>query len=146
MARAADLPSLLATLVRQVIPDRGAPMANPDELMQDVVEQDMDRQARDERQGQASVFTCPGCGGALWQIRQPVLIQFRCHVGHVYNADILLSEQSEALEAALWTAVRTFREKSILAPSWPTTSGPRGTTTPPPDSRSKPGRPPGTAA
>ena len=115
IARAAELAPLLTSLVRQAIPDRSDPMTDPDELMQEIVEQDMDRQSRDGRHGEVSVFTCPECGGALWQVRRHEMIQFRCHVGHVYNGDVLLSEQSEALEAALWTAVRTFREKSILA-------------------------------
>jgi two-component system, chemotaxis family, protein-glutamate methylesterase/glutaminase len=43
------------------------------------------------------------------------LVHFRCHVGHTYDGHLLLNEQSEALEAALWTAIRTFREKGILA-------------------------------
>jgi two-component system chemotaxis response regulator CheB len=43
------------------------------------------------------------------------LVRFPCYVGHAYGGEVLLAEQSEALEAALWTAVRTFREKSVLA-------------------------------
>ncbi len=33
----------------------------------------------------------------------------------MYYGENLLEEQSTALEAALWTAVRTFKEKTILA-------------------------------
>jgi two-component system chemotaxis response regulator CheB len=80
----------------------------------DVVEHDMVRQVRDQRRGQVSLMTCPGCGGTLWQINEGATLRFRCHVGHIYNADVLLAEQTDALEAALWTAVRTFREKSLL--------------------------------
>ena len=116
VAPAADLAALLTSIVQQEIaPNRSSPMSDPINAMQDVVEHDMAQQSRDERQGQVSVFTCPECGGALWQVRQQELVQFRCHVGHVYNGEVLLAEQSEALEAALWTAVRTFREQSILA-------------------------------
>lgn len=112
----AALASLLVNLAQDSThPERSGAMSDPIDQMQETVEQDMDRQSRDQRPGQVSVFTCPECGGALWQIKQPGLIQFRCHVGHVYNGDVLLVEQSEALEAALWTAVRTFREKTILA-------------------------------
>src|SRR5205085_2070452 len=42
-------------------------------------------------------------------------VQFRCHVGHSYEAETLLAEQAANLEAALWTAVRTFREKCVLS-------------------------------
>ncbi len=116
VVRAADIAPLLTSLVQdQASLNPGDAMADPIDQMQSVVEADMDRQSRDQRPGEMSVFRCPECGGSLWQTRHPKLIQFRCHVGHVYNGEILLSEQSEALEAALWTAVRTFREKSILA-------------------------------
>ena len=87
---------------------------DPIERMPDVVDKDMDRQARNERLGEVSTFTCPECGGSLWQVDDAGLVRFRCHVGHVYNGETLLAEQSEALEAALWTAVRTFREKAVL--------------------------------
>jgi two-component system chemotaxis response regulator CheB len=68
-----------------------------------------------KRAGDVSVFTCPECGGSLWQLDDRALVRFRCHVGHAYGGEVLLQEQSEALEAALWTAARTLREKSVLA-------------------------------
>ena len=92
----------------------GLPMADPLEKMPDVVDADMEAQERGERRGQVSVFTCPECGGSLWQVDEKDLVRFRCHVGHAYYAEGLLSEQSEALEAALWTAVRTFKERVVL--------------------------------
>jgi two-component system chemotaxis response regulator CheB len=51
----------------------------------------------------------------MWQVDEQELTRFRCHTGHVYYGEGLLEEQTVALEAALWTAVRTFREKTILA-------------------------------
>jgi two-component system chemotaxis response regulator CheB len=119
-----EMAPLLVELVRQSAPRQGAKQmdpkpsatgpADPIEKMSGVVKNDMAAQARNERRGEVSVFTCPECGGALWQVDEPKLIQFRCHVGHAYNAETLLAEQTEALEAALWCAVRTFREKSVL--------------------------------
>ncbi len=38
------------------------------------------------------------------------MVRFNCRVGHSYYAEALLSEQAEVLDAALWTAVRTFKE------------------------------------
>ena len=90
-------------------------MADPLDNMQQQVDKDMELQARDGLRGHVSVFTCPECGGAMWQVDQKELLRFRCHVGHAYSADALLVEQSQALEAALWTAVRTFREKCVLS-------------------------------
>jgi two-component system chemotaxis response regulator CheB len=113
---AAELAELLVKLVGEPgIVDPGARTMDPIEHMPTIVEQTMDRQVKNERLGEVSVFSCPECGGTLWQVDETGLIQFRCHVGHVYNGEALLDEQSEALEAALWTSVRAFREKSILA-------------------------------
>src|SRR5205085_2596697 len=92
----------------------GGQAMDPIERMPSAVEQDMDEQVHNQRRGDVSVFTCPECGGSLWQVDETALIRFRCHVGHAYNGEILLAEQTEVLEAALWTAARIFREKSVL--------------------------------
>src|SRR5205823_8272147 len=78
------------------------------------IKADMAAQLADGRVGQLSTYTCPECGGSMWQADDNNLTRFRCHTGHVYYGEDLLEEQSEALEAALWTAVRTFKEKTLL--------------------------------
>lgn len=113
----ADMPGLFVEPVvnPRETPGRGTEALDPIDRISGMVDRHMDQQSRNERRGETSVFNCPGCGGPLWQTDDSSLIQFRCHVGHSYKAEVLLSEQSEALEAALWTSVRTFREKSVLA-------------------------------
>jgi two-component system chemotaxis response regulator CheB len=116
VVRAAELAPLLVKLVHSPVPNPGgSKMADPLEKMPQIVDRDMDAQSNGRRRGALSVFTCPECGGAMWQVDEAALVRFRCHVGHAYYAERLLAEQSEVLEAALWTAVRTFREKSVLA-------------------------------
>jgi two-component system chemotaxis response regulator CheB len=120
MVRIEQLAPLLINLVQEQQPvtvtsDQGAQDMDPMERMNEIVDQDMNQQALNKRRGEVSVFTCPECGGALWQVDETGLVRFRCHVGHAYRAELLLSEQTEALEAALWTAVRTFKEKWVLA-------------------------------
>jgi two-component system chemotaxis response regulator CheB len=114
---AADMGPLLAELVRGPAASRtgGSPVPDPIDKMPDTVNRDMEQQVRDLRLGEVSTFTCPECGGSLWQVDEKELVRFRCHVGHAYNGDVLLAEQAEALEAALWTAVRVFRERGVLA-------------------------------
>lgn len=65
--------------------------------------------------GTPSRFTCPECGGALWEspADSPVL-RFRCHVGHGYTAEALLADQSGNLEATLWSALRALEEQAAL--------------------------------
>jgi two-component system chemotaxis response regulator CheB len=90
-------------------------MPDPLERMPEIVAANMNEQENGERRGQLAVYTCPECGGALWQVDEDRLVRFRCHVGHAYYAETLLSEQSDGLEAALWTAVRIFKERTVLA-------------------------------
>jgi two-component system chemotaxis response regulator CheB len=111
-----DIAGLLAGLAGHPDPSSGGPsIADPLEEMPARVADDMVAQADGERGGELAVYTCPECGGALWQVDEAELTRFRCHVGHSYYGESLMAEKSQALEAALWTAVRTFREKVVLA-------------------------------
>ncbi|MCA1994081.1 MAG: chemotaxis protein CheB [Coleofasciculus sp. S288] len=81
----------------------------------EIVFQDKAALERGERPGNPSPLTCPDCGGVLWELQDDDLIRFRCHVGHVYSSNSLLAEQSDSVEVALWSAVRTLEEKAALA-------------------------------
>jgi two-component system chemotaxis response regulator CheB len=43
------------------------------------------------------------------------LLRFRCRVGHTFSADSLMDGQSEALERALWSAIRGMEERAALS-------------------------------
>jgi two-component system chemotaxis response regulator CheB len=110
------LAGLLVELVhRPAEAGEGRHMADPLEKLPQTAASDARAQARGEKKGAVTTFTCPECGGTLWQADEAGLIRFRCHVGHVYHAEALLDGQQETLEAALWTAVRIFRDKGVLA-------------------------------
>jgi two-component system chemotaxis response regulator CheB len=114
---AADhLAPLLVELIQQpVSTPGGSTVTDPLDKMPDIVNKDMDEQVRDAKRGRVSVFSCPECGGALWQVNDAELVRFRCHVGHVLHAETLFAELSSSLEAVLWKAVRMFKEKYLLA-------------------------------
>ena len=89
-------------------------MSSEFEQLSEVITQNQDEQVRGERRMEPSTFTCPDCGGTLWQSNLGSLVQFRCHVGHVYSAEGLAQEDNNALERSLWYALRMFRDKSLL--------------------------------
>lgn len=67
-----------------------------------------------ERRGTASTFTCPECGGTLFELSEEGVQHYRCRVGHSFTTDFLAVEQQSALEAALWTALRAIEEHKSL--------------------------------
>jgi two-component system chemotaxis response regulator CheB len=59
-------------------------------------------------------FTCPDCGGVLFEQEEGGLTRFRCSVGHVFSIESLAAGQSHQLEGALWTAVRALEDRAEL--------------------------------
>jgi two-component system chemotaxis response regulator CheB len=59
-------------------------------------------------------MSCPECHGILWEVTDGNLLKFRCRVGHAYTDEALVAHQSDALEAALWTALRSLEEHGAL--------------------------------
>ena len=64
--------------------------------------------------GNSSGLTCPECSGALWEVKEQNLIQYRCRVGHVYSLESMLAEQARSVEAALWAGVVALEERAQL--------------------------------
>jgi two-component system chemotaxis response regulator CheB len=64
--------------------------------------------------GTHSLLTCPDCGGGLWHINNDSIHRYRCHTGHVYNEDVLMKRQQDALEESLWVSIRMMEERRNL--------------------------------
>jgi two-component system chemotaxis response regulator CheB len=111
-----EIAAILTDLVRQpVMAQGGNSMVNSidaDERLEAVIADDFTEQASDERTEETTLFTCPDCGGVLWQGGEGSGLRFRCHVGHAFAPDVLLSQKSEELEAALWSSLRLLKEKA----------------------------------
>jgi two-component system chemotaxis response regulator CheB len=73
-----------------------------------------DRADDGHEQGDITGLTCPDCGGALWETREGDLVRFKCHVGHAFSPASLDGEQAQALEMALWAALRSLQERADL--------------------------------
>jgi two-component system chemotaxis response regulator CheB len=65
--------------------------------------------------GVSSGLTCPECHGGIFEVDAEGTQQFRCRVGHAFTGEVLLSEQSASVEAALWTALRALEESAEMA-------------------------------
>jgi two-component system chemotaxis response regulator CheB len=66
----------------------------------------------DERK--ASPFSCPECGGVLWQGEPGAAPDYQCRVGHSFTAKGLAHLQNVELERSLWAAVRSLEEHAHL--------------------------------
>lgn len=113
------LPAIAAALARlagrPATPTGQAPP--PSDLVEavKVAEFAMTKPHEPEPSAEASVFACPACHGVLFEIKEGELTRYRCRVGHAYSQASLQASQDEAVEEALWTALRALEEKAGLA-------------------------------
>ena len=68
----------------------------------------------DQWPGDRAPFACPECGATLWESDEDGHPRFRCRVGHTFTEAALMNSQSDALEAALWSALRGLEERLAL--------------------------------
>lgn len=93
----------------------GETVETEDRVLDAVIAEDFAEQAHNDRADETTVFTCPECGGAIWQEGTDQHLAFRCHVGHAYGPEIFWSSKSEEFEAALWKSLRLLKEKATLS-------------------------------
>ena len=110
----ASMGKLLARLTAE--PAGGPPGPVPTDMTVEVDVEGFSLEAMEgEHPGEPSGFSCPDCNGVLWEIQTERLRRYRCRVGHAWSPASLLIQQSEALEGALWIALRTLEERAALA-------------------------------
>jgi len=111
-----DIPLLLSALVDEEAPPMDAAPDGPHlrQMEPDLAEMRLAIHASD-RPGRPSVFTCPECHGTLWEADEDRVVRFRCRVGHIYSPDSMLAAQTDEVDRALWTALRTLEERAALA-------------------------------
>ncbi len=110
-----DIAPLLDELARQPRPDPpGNGNCDPEEEPDAMGTDDRDL-GKNGPSGTPSGFTCPDCGGSLYEKPGEEPIHFRCRTGHAYSPESLLATQSGALESALWAALRSLEENAALA-------------------------------
>ena len=85
-----------------------------EKIVQDELESLTRHEDEREKPGQPSPYSCPDCGGVLWELKDGELLRFRCRVGHAYNQETLLSAQARTVEEALWTSLRALEEQASI--------------------------------
>jgi two-component system chemotaxis response regulator CheB len=90
---------------------RGGAPAESDPPMEATPDSSQDIPSAD---GKGTRFTCPDCGGVLFERTEGQLDRFECSVGHAFSIESLSSAQAEALEGALWAAVRSLEDRAAL--------------------------------
>ena len=110
----AAMPALLTRLIGEpagpavAVPEDIAVEASIPEKTLDTVPEDTDSV------GRPSPLSCPDCGGNLSEITDGPPLRFRCKIGHTYNPEALADAHKDAVERALWVALRTHEDRVVL--------------------------------
>jgi two-component system chemotaxis response regulator CheB len=94
-----ELPKLLQRLSSERVTER-APTREPSTKM-------------DERE-RPIALTCPDCGGALREDTGNGVKDYRCHIGHRFSPEEVLTGQLEAVDHAVGVALRVLNERIEL--------------------------------
>jgi two-component system chemotaxis response regulator CheB len=112
-----EMPALLLRLIHEKLPAAKRQPTNIQvqaKMETGIAELDMSEISNEARLGNPSPFACPDCGGVLWEIEQDGFLRFRCRVGHAFTSKYLGVEQRNAVEVALWEAMRALEESASL--------------------------------
>lgn len=114
----AEISSLLVKLNAETITEPGS---NTDMKENEYLKKEIDISLEDEalthnhlQFGELTPYTCPECHGVLSAIKEGGRVRFRCHTGHAFTADSLLSAITGSIEESFWSAVRNVQELVIL--------------------------------
>lgn len=64
--------------------------------------------------GELTPFTCPDCHGILFSLEDDKRSRFRCHTGHAFSSDTLLTSVTENIEESFGSVLRGVEESIML--------------------------------
>src|SRR4051812_7254117 len=112
---AAEIGPLIERLPREPArKKRRSDMPRPNEPEPQLPSQKTEVRDMHKLYGPPSALTCPDCAGALWEVQDGRVVRYQCHVGHQYAPENLEAGQRDAVDGALWGAVRLLEEHGEL--------------------------------
>jgi two-component system, chemotaxis family, protein-glutamate methylesterase/glutaminase len=107
------LARIAETLAQRVTQPVNPTFEVPEDIMEEVrasehVVPDLDHM---QKIGDLTPYTCPECGGVLWQTKNEPLTRYVCHTGHSFSPQSFLEGQAEVIENSLWAAIRYIQER-----------------------------------
>ncbi|HXR84750.1 MAG TPA: chemotaxis protein CheB [Hanamia sp.] len=64
--------------------------------------------------GACTYYCCPDCGGVLFELKNDSHLRYRCHIGHTFSVNDLLSKQNKSIESSMWVTLRAMEERKKL--------------------------------
>ena len=105
--------AIVSKLMEIVHQPAGEPLPVPEEIMADVKvsEHILPGGPQMEDMGEITPYTCPDCGGSMWNVKNEPMGRLMCHTGHSFTMNSFLNSQSEVIENSLWEVIRFIQER-----------------------------------
>lgn len=108
-----DMPAILSEICKEELnPQNSVDMKENEKIKAEVsiALEDEDSRKKWLQLGTLTPYTCPECHGVLASLQEGDRVRFRCHTGHAFSADSLLTAITENIEESLWAAIRSVQE------------------------------------
>jgi two-component system chemotaxis response regulator CheB len=110
-----EIGPLLGRLTKETIPRKEKPLMS-EQIRTEIKVASGEKMtlAEIKKLGVPSSFACPECHGVLSQINEQNISRFRCHTGHAYSLQSLLTQYEADTEESLWNTIRSIEERMML--------------------------------
>src|SRR5262249_46111916 len=113
----AQAPAMPLAAISQSEPDHCVPLPEIPRLLASLVHQPSEKgvpMSPDQPPQPPTGFTCPECHGTIWEVHEANEVHYECRVGHTFSAESFSESHDDALERALWAAVRSLEESAAV--------------------------------
>lgn len=113
-----EMAELLIRLTGEPLPELFAGGKEDDN--NELIKKEIEVAIQEKKTGEGTIFgmptslTCPECHGALAALNEGGRIRYRCHTGHAFSENSLLSAITDDIENNLWNTARGLDESVNL--------------------------------